>query len=72
MVTWKRKYRKIDGENRLVKVRRIAGREQVRVVGHRNLTDKTARRIGRTRQKGVYSPTDACNRTRKKIGRKLI
>lgn len=38
---WKQKYRKINGQRRLVKVRLIGpGKEQVRVVGYYNATDK--------------------------------
>lgn len=58
MENWKRKYRMINGKKRLCKVRSVAGKEQVRIVGHRNLTDKTARKVGRSRKSGYYSATD--------------
>jgi len=51
---WKYTTRKIDGKKRRVKVRGT----QVRVVGHKNYTDKTARARGRTRRAGYYSATD--------------
>jgi hypothetical protein len=57
-IKWRRTVRKIAGERRQVKVRTRAGKEQVRVIGHRNLTDKTARKLGRKRRKGYYSSTD--------------
>ena len=56
--TWKRKYRSINGERRLVKVKKSRGKYQVRLVGNRNLTDKTARKYGRKRKAGYYSSTD--------------
>ncbi len=56
--TWRRTVRKLRGEQRQVKVRTSAGKEQVRVIGHRNLTDKTAIRQGRSRKKFHYSSTD--------------
>lgn len=42
MVKWKYKTRKINGRNRRVKVYRTAkGTERVRIVGHKNYTDRT-------------------------------
>ena len=56
--SWKKRIRKINGERRFVKVRKRAGKEQVRILNVRNLTDKTARRLGRKREKFRYSSTD--------------
>lgn len=55
---WKRKIRKIDGQNKQVKVRTRNGREQVRIIGIRNLTDKTAKKQDRVRKPFYYSATD--------------
>ena len=60
--SWKKRIRKINGERRFVKVRKRAGKEQVRILNVRNLTDKTARRFGRKREKFKYSSTDRGSR----------
>lgn len=48
--TWEERIRKINGEHRKVKVRRINGREQVRVLKNRNTTDRNASKKNRARR----------------------
>jgi len=67
MAYWKQKYRKINGERRLVKVRKTPKGEQVRVVGNRNYTDKNAKY---PRKKYYYSSTD--KRKSRPIGRRSV
>lgn len=57
---WKYTTRKIRGEKRKVKVRKHMGKEQVRMVGVRNLTDKEAKREHpkSKRVKGYVNNTD--------------
>jgi CTP:phosphocholine cytidylyltransferase-like protein len=57
--SWTKRIRKIDGKRRKVKVRKIGGREQIRMFGVRNLTDKSAKKIKRYRKKRYYSSTDS-------------
>jgi CTP:phosphocholine cytidylyltransferase-like protein len=57
--SWTKRIRKIDGKRRKVKVRKIGGREQIRMFGVRNLTDKSAKKIKRYRKKRYYSATDS-------------
>lgn len=47
---WTERYRMINGERRKVKVRRINGREQVRVLHNRNATDANASKKNRARR----------------------
>lgn len=56
--SWSYRLYKIDGKKRKVKVRKIGGRTQVRVVNKLNLTDKTARKRGRRRKKGYVNNPD--------------
>ena len=42
--SWSQRYRTIAGEKRLVKVRKVGGREQVRMVGVVDTTDEGPRR----------------------------
>jgi len=51
---WTERYRMINGERRLVKVRKIAGREQIRIPGVRNTTDKNASRRNRKQRTKDY------------------
>jgi len=61
--TWETKLRTINGERRKVKVRRINGREQVRVLQHRNTTDKSAGKEKRARRvKGYVNNPDGRRR----------
>lgn len=57
---WKVKLRRVNGKRKYVKVRRHPdGREQVRVLGHRNLTDAEVRPALRKRRvKGYINFTD--------------
>jgi len=68
---WTRKKREINGETRLVKVRTRDGKEQVRLVGYRNTVDKTAKKSGLKRIKGVYSSTDGGSK-RRRIVRSVV
>jgi len=47
--SWTKKTRTINGKKRLVKVRKIGKKYQVRKLGYRNRTDKTKSRSGRLR-----------------------
>ena len=41
------------------KVRKVGGKVQVKKLKYRNLTDKSARKLGHKRAPGIYSSTDA-------------
>ena len=45
--SWSQRYRTIRGERTLVKVRKVGGREQVRIVGAVNTTDEGPRQHDR-------------------------
>lgn len=55
---WTKRFRKVNGKRRLVKVRKRGKKQQIRILGVKNLTDSSARKRGRHRKKGYYSSTD--------------
>lgn len=52
--TWTKRYRVINGSRRQVWVRKINGREQVRVKKNRNTTDRTTSKVNRKRRVPNY------------------
>ena len=63
MAYWKTGYRKINGKRRMVRKLIVAGKvKAVRVYGHANYTDKTARKRGNKRVAGRYNATSRAGR----------
>jgi hypothetical protein len=58
MAYWVTGFRKVNGKTRKVRKLIVAGKvKAVRVYGHANYTDKTARRRGNKRVAGRYNAT---------------
>jgi len=67
MPSWRKKVRKISGHMRVVKVKKTAKGERIRVLGHRNTTDSNASKINRNaRKKGIWNFQDSGRTNHKK------